>query len=212
MARLACDTVASSELPCEKGHLIRLEKSQRNTPRMRDKQRSLGDKQNASAHECHAKEERSKHGKVARLEHVDSMMLPSLNGTTSKSYQQGILLAKEGARSPVRATPRRTVKQPPSYALMEHSLIREDDESQASDWSQIAESVDDESELDDLQPRQLWSSPSKKLFQGHMPIGVVDLTSPRKSSREETGNPAASLRRTRTKSSSDEDRDAILRL
>lgn len=114
MARLALlSSPGRAETPHEEKQRSQDEVSTTEHLKIRGKLKSIPEKHNTC--ESHAEEQsaKSKQGKVSsNLEHVDSMMLPSLNGATSKSYQQGLLAVKEGEQSPVRATPRRHAKQP----------------------------------------------------------------------------------------------------
>lgn len=145
--------------------------------------------------EGHANEQSSlsRRQRVFRLEHVDSLTLPSLNGTSSKSYEQSLSSqGQNGARSdrsPVRATPRRVAKQTVSYAVP--GLLGLQAELSDSDWSGREQSDDEEdSDLELDQTRLLWRSPSKTLTgQVLKPMSIVDLTSPSKPAAPKPAEP-----------------------
>jgi predicted SprT family Zn-dependent metalloprotease len=153
----------------------------------------------------------SRRQRVFKLEHVDSMMLPSLNGISAKSYEQEIEQVVE-LRNLVRATPKRTAKKELSYRIAEILTI-EDEQVEESDWSELPKS-DDPGEcslLEDVSPRQLWPPPTRKLVVAKE-VDVVDLTSPKKNgTRQSKQNEAIPWRR-RSLSSSSDDSLAILRL
>lgn len=154
--------------------------------------------------------------RALKLQHVDSLTLPSLNGASSKSFEQGHL-AQPQFGSAVRATPRRAVKEGVSYAVLQVSPREDGSESEESEWSELAESEQEvESEVEEIQPRALWPS-TKKAGSGdraRLPLEVIDLTSPRKPRgahvRDVSQEPGLSSRR--LSCSSDDENTAVLRL
>jgi len=136
----------------------------------------------------------SRRQRVFRLEHVDSLTLPSLNGISSKSYKQNLLFAhvhrgQNSERSPLRATPRRMAKQAISYAVPGIPGLQA--ELSDSDWSGSEQSEDEKSEGESDQPRLLWRSPSKPMMGEVLaPTGIVDLTSPAKSPARNSAAPS----------------------
>jgi len=168
--------------------------------------------------ESHAKEAQvtSRTQRRLKLDHVDSMTLPSLKGISAKSFEQGLLAAADDARERVRATPRRTAKEKVIYIVPEASPRQGDSGAVESDWSELDKSQDEDevedSELEELKPRALWRSPGKEMLKNG--VEIVDLSSPRKQSTKEKQVVVVNKPRQmpRKSSLSDSDSDAILSL
>lgn len=168
--------------------------------------------------EINAKEAQvtSRGQRLFNLDHVDSMTLPSLNGISAKSFEQGLLAATDDARGRVRATPRRTAKEKVVYVVPEVSPRQGDPGIVDSDWSELEKSQDEDeeedSELEELRPRALWRSPARELHKNE--VEIVDLSSPRKQSTKEKEVTVVKKPRQifRKSTISDSDSDAILSL